>query len=189
MSKKNEIFLATRVNETLMKQIDGYCADYKITKSKLLRKAILYFLKFSQQDDKTYHPMMIFSKQELTFMFEHLNENELKEYARLSFDMGQMSKEHFAETLAEGQKIEVRPRFFMRSLNTEVFSHYGQNWFQKLEYSFRSNTLQIAGIHNLNLNFSIFFKYLMVNYLGNHDYILSIENLKENKVILVFSKE
>jgi len=187
--KKNEIFIATRVNEKLMEQIDGYSANYKITKSELLRKAILYFLKFSQQDDKTYHPMMIFSKQELAFMFDHLNENELKEYARLSFDMGQITKEHFTETLAEGQEFEVRPRFFMRSLNTEVFSHYGQNWFQKLEYSFKSDKLQIAGIHNLNLNFSIFFKYLMVNYLGKHDYILSTENLKENKVILVFSKE
>ena len=189
MSNKNEIFLATRVNESLMEKIDIYCEDYKITKSELLRKAILYFLKYSQQDNKTFHPMMIFSKQELVYMFEHLDEKELKEYAKLSFEMGQMTKEHFTETLTDGQEIEVRPRFFMRTLKNEVFSHYGQNWFQELEYSFRSNKLQIAGIHNLNRKFSIFFKYLMINYLRNNEYILSTENLKENKVILIFSKK
>ena len=189
MSNKNEIFLATRVNELLMKQIDDYCTDYKITKSELLRKAILYFLKYSQQDDNTYHPMIIFSKQELSFMIECLKEDELKEYAKLSFDMGEMSTEHFTETHGTGQAIDLRPRFFMRTMKNEVFSHYGQNWFQDLEYAFKSDKLQIAGKHNLNLNFSIFFKYLMEFYLQKHKYKLSRETLKDSKVILLFSKD
>jgi hypothetical protein len=121
-------------------------------------------------------------------MFKCLKEDELKEYAKLSFVMGEMSTEHFTETRADGQAIELRPRFFMRTMKNEVFSHYGQNWFQKIEYSFRSNKLQIAGIHNLNLNFSIFFKHLMELYLRKHNYMLSTETLKENKIILVFSK-
>ena len=188
MSNKNEIFLATRVNELLMKQIDDYCIIYKTTKSELLRKAILYFLKYSQQDDKTFHPMMIFSKQELSYMFECLKKDELKDYAKLSYDMGQMTTEHFTETHTNGQALELRPRVFMRTMNNEVFSHYGQNWFQKFEYSFQSNKLQIAGLHNLNLNFSMFFKYLMEFYLRKIKYKLLTETLKDNKVILVFSK-
>ncbi len=188
-SKKNEIFLATRVNEKLMEQIDGYCMDYKITKSELLRNAIVYFLKFAQQDDKTYHPMMILSKQELAYMFVHLTEQELKEYASLSFDMGQKTQEHYGEILADGQDFKIKPRLIMRTMKNEVFSHYGQNWFQKLEYSFKSNKLLIAGEHNLNAQFSIFFKYLMLKYLSPHNYIIQSENLGEKKVVLNFSKE
>ncbi len=190
-SKKNEIFLATRVNEKLMEQIDSYCIDYKITKSELLRNAVLYFLKFSQQDDKTYHPMMILSKQELAYMFVHLNEEELKEYATLSFDMGQKTIEHYGEIFADGLglEFEIKPRLIMRAMKNEVFSHYGQNWFQKLEYSFKSNKLLIAGEHNLNVQFSRFFKYLMLKYLSPHNYKIQSENLGEKKVVLNFSKE
>ena len=189
MMEKNENFLGTRVSDKILKEIQEYCDHYKISKSRLLRNSIVYFMKLAQQDDNTYHPMMIFSKEELRYMFSCMNERQLKEFAAKSYEMGQKSKKHFFKNISP-EDLDLKPtlRLLVKALVQEVFYFVGQNWFSNISHNFEGNKFNIAGSHKLNENFSTFFKFLMVNYLNDYNFTLVDEALEDNTVRLNFVK-
>ena len=77
---------------------------------------------------------------------------------------------------------------FLKILIDNVFSDGGQNWFKKIESRFIGNKLIIAGIHDLNMNFSLFMGFYLEKALIPFSYKLTKNELKENKVIFEFQK-
>ena len=109
----------------------------------------------------------------------------------ICYQNGIKTLKYYTKTFTKDLKeddMALRLRSLIRSLNDIVFSLNGQNWFRKVSYRFDKNQFIIAGLHDMNLNFSIFIKYFMKRYLINYGYEIIKENLQENKVHLIFQK-
>jgi hypothetical protein len=191
MKNKKDIVISTRVNEKYMKIIKQYADQVQMSTSKLLRNALRHYTRFVIGHKNADNPIILFSKSELSFLLQKLNKRELADFAELCYQNGKNTRRYFYKLYTKrknSDNIQFGVRTWLNLLNEFVFSEQGQNWFEKFQISHRGTKVLIAGIHNLNHKFSVFFKYLMQKYLEDYAYRIQRDELKNNKVILVFQK-
>ena len=189
MEKKK---IGTQVDERFLSYLKDYCAEYDLSMSKLIHKALTYYIRFIKKDDTTLNPLITIAKNEFVLVIDNLNEEKLKELAELAFlNAMKERKEYINKYLTEKERKEfqVKPRIFLKILMLHVFGYEGQNWFKEFRSSFHDNRFTIAGIHNFNLKFSIFFKYFMKKHMLVYGYSLVNEKLSKEKIFLDFNKD
>lgn len=187
MPKKTESneshVMSIRLDKGTYERLKKISKETGVKKSKLLRTS------FNNWTKLTKSPMLLNSlnigKYFMRKILALLNENELQE---LSNDMG----ENWINIL-KIRLIDMEIKEDMNSLLsifTEGLSPPLKNWFDKINYRILENgNVIIYGIHSLNRNFSLFFKFF-VKYLMkeqfNYDLIEKSDNITKNTVELKF---
>ena len=193
MIEKKEHVVSTRVGGRLFEILRQYAEKRRIRISDIVRDAVIYYLRIIYDHEEANNPIIVLSKSELKFLINFIkNEEDFQKLADICYKNGIKTLKYYTKTFKNDIKednIALRLRSLIRSLNEIVFSLKGQNWFNKVSYSFDKNQFIIAGLHDMNLNFSIFIKYFMKRYLINYEYEIIKENLQENKVHLIFQKK
>ncbi|MHA1805042.1 MAG: hypothetical protein ACTSU4_11030 [Promethearchaeota archaeon] len=191
MAEKKEIIVSTRVSFRTFQYLKKYCQNYDLSNSKLVRKAIRYYLKFAHRDDKNISyvlPKIIINKEDFKFMINCLDEIEIKEFAKKSYENTLQGIQGYFLTIY-GEKVnplEIKPRALLNILKNNIFQYDGQNWFNSVKYLFNKDLLIFGGNHGFNEKFSLYVKYYLLNFLKSHSYHLIHENLGENKILLTF---
>lgn len=193
MKTKKDVVLSTRINEKFMDIVKQYAEKEKISTSKLLRNALTYYTRFIFGHEQSNNPIMLFSKSEIGYLLETSSNKQLEGFAEVCYQNGEKTKTYFINTYVEkneGKSIKFGARFMIRILEEFVFSRHGQNWFEKHQISFSGrDRIIFAGVHNINFQFSTFFRYFMMKYLKPYGYDINREELTENKVVLEFQKQ
>ncbi len=193
MIDKKENVIGTRVNEKMFKSLHKYANENNMKLSKLTRDALYYYNNFVISRRNQGIPIIILGKNEYATIVEYLNDDGLKRVAEVCFNNAFKSLEQAPQK--EGfdiDELEVSPRVFMQGLKYGVFSHEGQNWFKTFEYRFTGkNYIMLAGVHDINHNFSVFIKYFFIKTMEYFKYeiIEDKEVLRKEKVVLHFQKE
>ena len=190
MEKKNRIH--TQVDDRFLSYVKKYSEENNISISKLIRKALSYYIRFSKPDQSSTNPMILIAKTELAFILEELNENKVKELAELTYNNAVRERLEYIDKFSteEERKIfKLKPRILFSTLSHQVFGTEGQNWFKEIRATFHENRLIIGGIHGITKNFSIFFKYYMMKHMSDHGYQLNNEKLDKDRIYLDFNRK
>ena len=186
--EKKENQIGTRVNNGVMKALTEYCEKEKLNVSEVLREALRYYLLFKLEHVKRNIPIVIISKKEYATMLGLLDEKGLKKLADVCF---KLANQGFNYNLEEGKlkkPVQVSLKSYLKSLDTFVFSERYQYWFKNFQTNFQGKRLIIAGVHDLNSNFSQFVKLYLEKVVSLYSYRLTKEKLLENKIIIEFQK-
>ncbi len=180
----------TQVDERILKYLKDYTEEYDLSISKLIYKALAHYIRFVKKDEKTINPHILIAKTEFAFILKELSEDKIKLLADLAYDNSIRERKEYIEqflTEEEKSKFELTARFLLKTLTFHVFGYEGQNWFKEIKENFYEKRLTIAGIHNINKNFSLFFKYYMEKHMLDFRYRLTNEKLDEDRIFLDFS--
>lgn len=180
--------LSTRVSDKLYEKLTAYSEEKKISFSKIIRNALIYYLRFTFDNVKIDNPIKMFSKSELEFMFSRLSgDADCEKLAEICYENGVRTRDYYLKDFIQ-EKPSLKARLILSSLNETVFSINGQNWFEEVSYRFEGNRFIFAGNHAMNVNYSKFIKFFMIKHLAEDDYELREETLQEGKVLLIFEK-
>jgi hypothetical protein len=187
--KKKEMFIGARIDSNLLDPLNEVITRKNLTMSQLIRNGLFRYLMFFQREKMKTNPMLIISKNEFAFLLDKINEKELEGLAELMYDNGIITRKYQLNLLFNIKNdIGLTARAQMSLLKSIVFSNKGQRWFREFYYNFKGNKLTIAGKHDLNKNFSIFFKFYIVKYFKDFHYDLIKQRLEEEKVMLILEK-
>ncbi|TXT62758.1 MAG: hypothetical protein BAJALOKI1v1_860007 [Promethearchaeota archaeon] len=187
--KNKDTFVAARIGSFLQGPLNEVTKKKELTISKIIRNGIFRYLLFFQRDEMKDNPMLVISKNELAFLLARLNEKELEQFAELMYKNGIITRKYHGRLIYNlKSEIELTARTQMSILTRIVFSKEGQRWFREFHYNFHKNRLTIAGRHDLNKNFSIFFKFYIVKYFKEFQYALMKQRLDEEKVMLILQR-
>ena len=193
MVEKKEKVLSTRVSERFYNYLQRKANELDIKSSNFIRDAIAYYVRFIDFHGRANNPMLLFSKSEISFLINQVDEESLERLAQICYENGVLTRRFYVKELSNGKEIEdinIGVRAYIKMLNESVFSKKGQYWFNEVRYRFKEgNEFRFVGKHDLNLNFSIFIKYFMKKHLVSYSYELMEEDLKDEKCILVFRKK
>jgi len=191
MTEKKGHVLSTRVDDRTLEYIDNYSANYDISYSYLIRKALNYYVKYANKEDRNSSyvpPSLIISKEFFKYIMDRLKEDDMKSLANISYNnlIYSIKKYFISVNKEEVDPLEINLRLFMGIINTNFFQIEGNNWFNNFRYVFNRNVLTLGGDHSININFSIFIKYLLIKVLKSYSYELMEEKIEENKIFLRF---
>jgi len=191
MGEKKENFLNTRIDDLLLSKIEKYAATYNLKKSKIIRNALDSYIRFTQKDEMSKTPYMVVTKREFAFLLDRINEEDLKKFAKMSYDSAMIIKKNLVEDylqLEEIKQVELTSRFFMSSLEHFLFSYKGQNWMSSVKQYFHKNKYYFSCKHVLNLAFSNYVKLLLDLFMKEYDFIPFEIQLDEKEIYLVYQK-
>ena len=177
MEKKDNV-IGTRVSDKLMNDILEYSNKKNIGVSKLIREALSYYILFKLEHEKQNIPIIIISKAEYSTILGLLDEKGLEKLAEICVQLASKGFNYASNNI----------KSFLRSLDTYVFSEKNQNWFKDFRTNFQGDRLLVAGVHDLNNNFSLFMKYYIEKIVALYSYKLTKHTLLEHKLILEFRK-
>jgi len=191
MTEKKGHVLSTRVDDRTLEYIEKYSKNYNISYSYLIRKALNYYIKYANKEDRNSSyapPSLIISKEYFKYIMDHLTEDNMKDLASITYKNLQYSiKKYFAVVNKDDvDPVNINVRLYIGILNTNMFQIEGNNWFNNFRHVFNRNILSLGGDHSINLNFSIFVKHLLVKVLKSYSYELIEEKIEENKIFLKF---
>jgi len=194
MSTKKENVIGTRISDKLLTHLTEYAKKENIKLSKLVREALLYYHIFVIEQEKIEVPIFIFAKNEYAAMIEQLNDAGLDKVAEICFKNTMSSFKYHRDNINEKgnpqiQNLEIPMRNFLKALKERVLLKNRQNWFENLVIKIEKNRVLIAGLHNINMQFSIFLKLYFLKIMRYYEYDLTKEDLLENKIILHFQKD
>jgi len=188
--EKKDIVLSTRVNPNIGELLSEIVKEKKMSTSEIVRDSIFYYLMFFHREEMKDNPMIIISKSELAYLLEGSSKKRLEGLAELTYKNGIITKDYYAKLLFNmNSQFQITPRVYMSILNRIVFSKNGQRWFRTFTYQFHFDKLTIGGTHELNKNFSVFFKYFISYHFAQFDFEIISERLEENKIVLVLEKK
>ena len=176
--EKKENVIGTRVSDKLMNDILEYSEKKDIRVSKLIREALSYYMLFKLEHEKQDVPIIVISKKEYSTILELLDDKGLEKLADVCVQLAKKGFNYSSSNI----------KSFLRSLDTYVFSEKNQNWFKSFQTNFQRDRLLIAGLHELNKNFSHFMKYYIEKIASLYSYKLTKHTLLHNKIILEFQK-
>jgi len=189
MSKKtsDSYTMGIRLDETESELLDKYALMLKKKKSQILKEAFRFWI--MTRDNVENREFIFFPKPVIKRFFENTNEATIKEYA----------KEHSERFLGEfkilmlDKKGEITVEDLVVNLN-QVFNIGLLNWFRVFEAKLdkEKKSMQIYGLHSMDLNFSNFLKEFIVNILdkGFNFHLNSCdESIMENAIHLTFIKK
>jgi hypothetical protein len=178
MEKKDNV-IGTRVSDKLMNDILEYTNEKNIGVSKLIREALSYYMLFKLEHEKQNVPIIIISKAEYSTILGLLDERGLEKLADVCVQLARKGFDYSSNSV----------KSFLRSLDTYVFSEKNQNWFKEFRTNFQGNRLLVAGVHDLNKNFSLFMKFYIEKLVALYSYKLIKHTLLEHKLIVEFQKK
>ena len=176
--EKKENVIGTRVSDKLMNDILEYSNEKNMRVSKLIREALTYYMLFKLEHEKQNVPIIIISKAEYSTMLGFLDNKGLEKLADVCVQLARKGFNYSSDNV----------KSFLRSLDTYVFSEKNQNWFKSFRTSFQGDRLLVAGVHDLNENFSLFMRYYIEKIVALYSYMLTKKTLLEHKIILEFQK-
>ncbi|MCP4764188.1 MAG: hypothetical protein GY870_20615 [archaeon] len=184
-SKKKEKFIGVRLNNDEYKEFTDFAEKEKISKGKLTRKAINTYLNIYNQERKKYNPKLIMSKNMVKFLFDSLDEQELKDFSEISVQNTKEEIEKIKEIVGLEDNSVLPPlRTFLKTFIQDVFEADGQNWLDNIVFRIQKGKITIAGTHLLGSKFSKFIELIMVKNLEPYNVKLLNSKLTDSKVIL-----
>lgn len=186
---KKEKVIAVRIEESLLEELEAYCKEYKINKSRLTRKALEKYMLIYKNESNTFNPLLIWNKVEFKYILSCLNDPEIEKLAEIAYESSINEFNRIIRVLAKGKTPVLHPKFVMGILENYVFSSEGFNWFDSIRSMWRDSGFIIAGTHKLGLNFSKYIKYRLIISLAPLSYKLTKETLQENKIVLDFNEK
>ncbi|WP_371802283.1 hypothetical protein [Candidatus Lokiarchaeum ossiferum] len=180
---------------TISVRFEGQDADvinectelFGISRSELIRKAASSYIDLRVSNPKYPNPKLFFSHNMMLILMETAPDETLKKLAKQSYENGIRDYEFF-QLLGRNHSLEVLPEpdpeDEVRSLVQNVFSERGQNWFQKVHFSQKKDTIIIAGRHIMGERFSVFIRFLLEYYMEDINYHYEsgmIRNSKSNR--------
>jgi len=207
MSYKNTNAIGARVSDILLERLVEYAKKENIKLSKLIREALLFYDLFIIQREELEIPIIILSRNEYTAIIEHLNDEGLEKVAEICFKNAMTSMNYHRAYIQNAmvsmdyhraylqdkkniqiENLEIPMRIFLKALKEKIISKKRQNWFENFRIKIDKNSVLLAGLHNINIKFSIFMKFYLMKILNYYEHDLIKEDLQENKVILTFQK-
>jgi len=187
--KKEGKYNALRVRMTPLELefLDKFCEITNQSRSKIAKVAIKSYLYRNIDNKKRPNKKLILSQNILKPLLDHADDALIQKIAEISFQNG-VSDHRYLDNLLDSlkkginmpdYKLDLEDR--IKSLIENVFSPDAQNWFDHISYGWNKKTIVIGGKHNLGRNFSLFIKYLMMNYMRIYNYELISEELRESK--------
>ena len=193
MSNKKDNVIGTRVNDKLLEILSDYAKENNIKLSKLTRDALLFYSMLVVEHEKMGIPIIMLGRSEYATLIEHLDEKGLEKVAEATYKNSVTSTEYYKAFFQEDENLkmenlEIPLRSYLKTLKKFVFSKNGQNWFEDFRIKIDKNGVILAGVHNINVNFSIFIKLYFMKIMKYYNHVLIREDLKEDKIILYFQK-
>jgi len=179
MLEKKENQIGTRVSNKLMEDLNEYCQQKKISMSTLIREALSYYMLFKLEHEKQDVPIITISKAEYSTIIGFLDQESLEKLADLCVQLARQGFNYSSNNI----------KSFLKSLDTYVFSEKYQNWFKSFRTNFQGHRLLVAGVHDLNSNFSLFVKYYIEKIVNLYSFELTKHTLLKHKIILEFQKK
>lgn len=180
----------TQVDERVLTYLKNYAEENNLSISKLIHKALTHYIRFVKKDEISSNPLILIAKTEFAFILKELSEEKIKCLAEIAYNDAIRERKEYIEkyfTKEEKSRFKLTPRILLNTLREQVFGYEGQNWFKEIKENFHEKRLTIGGIHNINKNFSIFFKYYIEKHLLDFKYRLTNEKLDEDRIFLDFS--
>jgi len=190
MSTKKENVIGTRVSDKLLAHLSEYAEKENIKLSKLVRDSLLYYDLFVIEQEKIEVPIFIFAKNEYAAIIEQLDHEGLEKVAEVCFKNTMASFKYHRDNIKDktNAQIEIPMRNFLKALKERVLFKNRQNWFDNLAIKIEKHSVLIAGLHNVNHQFSIFLKLYFLKVMQYYEHDLTGEDLLPDKIILRFSK-
>ena len=172
--KKYTHKMVLRLDEETNALIDQYSDLVGVNKTQLIRNSISSFMFLNSGISDYPNPKSIVSQSTLHFLYDKCNEEDLKELAEITYDLGlvEFTKGHILDLV----KQEKDPDFLTNILVEYGLSPRGQGWFDELKYIMKGKNVYIFGTHNIGPNFHIFMNHLLSMYFILIDY-----SMKEDK--------
>ncbi len=177
-------------DEEILQRLQQIAAKYHLPQNFITRESINLYLNEYRSKNPEVNPKLTISHNIFRKAITIASEKDLEEMAAISFQNGLEYKKHLFQKLdlQEG-KINSREAidFALKILYRDVFAPEAQNWFNKIEYSWKKAQIMIAGKHDLGKNFSLFMKILMQKYMGLFFYELAKNVIRDDTVILTYN--
>ncbi len=183
--------ICTRVDDRLETMMKNYTEAYDISNSRLIRKALRYYMRYAQKDDNcTSHiePKIIISKEDFSYLLDNLNEEQLEELAENAYNTTLRGIKKYFEQIGNEDldPLDLHVKNLLPILIDNIFSYNAQNWLIDPDFSIQKDIVTFTATHSLNQTFSMYLKMLISKFLTSYDYKLAIERIKENMVYLMF---
>lgn len=183
--------ICTRIDEILEGNVKRYSEAYNISNSDLIREALVYYMKYAQKDEintSNIVPMVIITKEDYCFLLNNLTDAQIEKLAEKSYkSFFKGFKKYFEiQRIDTSDPLKFHIKYLFPILKRHVFLHDSQNFLNDFDYTIQKEIVNVTGTHNLNLNFSKYFKHLFLNFLDPKKYRLATEILRENTINLTF---
>lgn len=183
--------ICTRIDGRLERNVKRYTEAYKISNSDLIREALVYYMKYAQKDDintSNIDPMVIITKEDYRFLLGNLTDSQIEKIAENSylFIIKGIEKYFEQEGYKETDISKITLKRMFPILKRHIFLHDSQNLLNSFDYTIQKEIVIVTGTHNLNLNFSKYFKQLSLKLLAPEKYNLVTEIIRENMINLTF---
>ena len=170
--KKKSHKLVVRFDSDTAAFIDEYSNIVKMNKTQLIRNAVTSAIFLNAGNPDYFNPKSIMSQSMLHFLFDRCSEKDLKQLAKMSYDLSineiEMNKN--SKDLNSFSKAIDDPEELARGLVKYIFSPLGHGWFDESNFKVRGKYITIYGKHNIGPNFQIFVKELLTLYFNMVQY-------------------
>jgi len=150
-TNKSQI-IGIRIEDELLQRLEQYAINTNETKSHIARKAIIEWMEVLDHSRNT--NQIIISKNLFQNCLDLADDTHLQKFAE---ELVQQFDERLGIIEFNEGEVEIIKIIFQVIIRR--IGPTGQNWFQHLEYNIAPEMLEIKGIHNISLKFSVFMKY------------------------------
>ena len=183
--------ICTRIDDRLEVMLKKYTEVYEISNSRLIRKALRYYMRYAQNDFNStsyIEPIIIISKESFAYLIDNLNEEELQKLAEKTYNTALRAIKKYFEQIGNKNldPLDLPLKNLLPVLIDNFFSYDAQNWLSDPNFSVQKDIVTFASNHSLNRSFSIFLKLLISNFLKPYNLKLGMERIKENMIYLMF---
>lgn len=157
----NEYVFSLRIKPSLLKEIEDVARKENMTKSDFIRKAISDAMSFSEMFKR--NQTFLVSPKMTEFALNLMNDSEIERFALMSIQNGQdilktylkyRSHSTIVKQYLDSKKTMITG--LLKYIIYSILAPTGQEWFQRIQFTWDENNVIIAGIHKLGEKFSKF---------------------------------
>lgn len=157
----NEYVFSLRIKLSVLKEIDDVARKENMTKSDFIRKAISDAMSFSEMFKR--NQTFLVSPKMMEFALNMMNDAEIEKFALMAIQNGQEILKTYLKYRSHStivkQYLDNKKTMISGLLKYIIFSILaptGQEWFQRIQFTWDGDLVIIAGIHRLGEKFSKF---------------------------------
>ena len=183
-SQKKSQKIVIRFDPETAEFIEEYSKIVGINKTQLIRNSVTSAIFLNVGNPDYFNPKSIFSQSMMHFLFDRCSIEELKQLAKISYDLS-ISEIEMDTNAPNGSnatifsKKLINPVELAKGLVKYIFSPLGHGWFDESNYIVRGRNITIYGKHNMGPKFHIFIKELITLYFAQVNYKI-IREREEN---------
>ncbi len=171
----------TRLEDNLYDEIERFSLEKGWSKSKITRLALQDYL-FTFGSPNHY---IVTSGHEYKYILECLDENQLKELGIRGCRKAESFRSYFIRDYMKFESGDLLKYSLKAQINILMRNMFKIS-FDDINTIWKKKWILIHGTHQLGLNFSIFFKYFLREFLKPFDFIILKETIEVSKIILEF---